>query len=136
MPYDRFVRTMLTASGSNFSVPPVNFYRAVQSREPTAIAQTVALSFMGVRPEGWPKQRWADMAVFFSKIGYKTTEQWKEEIVIFDPSKDFDPSAAGPIEADSARRRFACRFSPIRIRERSSPIGSSPRRTPGSPGPR
>ena len=93
MPYDRFVRTMLTSSGSNFSVPPVNFYRAVQSREPTAIAQTVAISFMGVRPEGLPKQRWADMAVFFSKIGYKPTEQWKEEIVIFDPSKNVSPSA-------------------------------------------
>ncbi len=99
MPYDRFVLTMLTSSGSNFSVPPVNFYRAVQSREPTALAQTVALSFMGVRPEGMTKQRWTDMAVFFSKISYKTTEQWKEEIVIFDPSKDFDPSTAGPINA-------------------------------------
>ena len=38
LPYDRFVRTMLTASGSNFSTPPVNFYRAVQSREPIAWA--------------------------------------------------------------------------------------------------
>ena len=26
MPYDRFVREMLTASGSNFDVPQVNFY--------------------------------------------------------------------------------------------------------------
>jgi hypothetical protein len=100
MPYDRFVRTMLTASGSNFGVPPVNFYRAVQSREPITIAQTVALSFMGVRPEGWPKQRWADMAVFFSKIGYKSTEQWKEEIVIFDPAKTSSSSdVGGPVEA-------------------------------------
>ena len=99
LPYDRFVRTMLTASGSNFSTPPVNFYRAVQSREPIAIAQTVALSFMGVRPEGWPKQRWADMAAFFAKIGYKTTEQWKEEIVIFDAAKNSMLSAAGPIAA-------------------------------------
>ena len=51
MPYDRFVREMLTASGSNFRVPQVNFYRAVQSREPQAIAQAVALTFMGVRAE-------------------------------------------------------------------------------------
>ncbi len=100
MPYDRFVREMLTATGSNFNVPPVNFYRAVQSREPTAIAQAVALSFMGVRPESWPKQRWAEMAVFFSKIGYKSTEEWKEEIVIFDPAKNSGASAAGrPIDA-------------------------------------
>ena len=43
MPYDRFVREMLTGSGSNFRYPQVNFYRAVQSREPQAVAQAVAL---------------------------------------------------------------------------------------------
>ncbi len=86
MPYDRFVREMLTASGSNFRVPQVNFYRAVQSREPQALAQAVALTFMGVRPEGWPKEKWSQMAVFFSRIGYKSTLEWKEEIVLFDPN--------------------------------------------------
>jgi hypothetical protein len=87
MPYDRFVREMLTASGSNFRDPQVNFYRAVQSREPQAIAQAVALSFMGVRPESWPKQRWSGMAAFFSQIAYKPTVEWKEEIVQFDLEK-------------------------------------------------
>ena len=33
-PYDRFARELLTSSGSNFRVPPVNFYRALQSRQP------------------------------------------------------------------------------------------------------
>jgi len=87
MPYDRFVREMLTASGSNFRNPQVNFYRAVQSREPQAVAQAVALSFMGVRPESWPKERWSGMAVFFSQIAYKPTVEWKEEIVQFDLEK-------------------------------------------------
>jgi hypothetical protein len=87
MPYDRFVRQMLTASGSNFRVPQVNFYRAVQSREPQALAQAVALTFMGVRPEGWPQEKWSQMAVFFSRIGYKSTLEWKEEIVLFDPNE-------------------------------------------------
>ena len=32
MPYDQFVRELLTSSGSNFRVPPVNFYRAMQSQ--------------------------------------------------------------------------------------------------------
>ena len=136
MPYDRFVREMLTASGSNFTVPPVNFYRAVQSREPTAIAQAVALSFMGVRPESWSKQRWSEMAVFFAKIGYKGTEQWKEEIVMFDPGQGRRPS--GRRRAD--RRRFSRRRRPsffrARIRARRSPIGWCCRRIPGSPGPR
>ncbi len=87
LPYDRFVREMLTASGSNFRVPQVNFYRAVQSREPQAIAQTVALTFMGTRAEKWPKERLAGMAAFFSQIGYKSTTEWKEEIVSLDISK-------------------------------------------------
>ena len=64
-PYDRFVREMLTASGSNFRDPPVNFYRAIQSKEPQAIAQAVALTFMGARASQWPKDRLAGMAVFF-----------------------------------------------------------------------
>ena len=29
MPYDEFARALLTSSGSNFRVPPVNFYRAL-----------------------------------------------------------------------------------------------------------
>jgi hypothetical protein len=86
-PYDQFVRAMLTASGSNFRDPPVNFYRAMQNREPAGIAQTVALTFMGARTEKWPPDRLAQMAAFFSRIGYKHTGEWKEEIVFFDPAK-------------------------------------------------
>ena len=81
MPYDRFVRELLTESGSNFRVPPANFYRAMQSHEPQAIAQTVALTFMGTRQ----KQEW--MVPFFSRVGYKETGEWKEQIVFFDASK-------------------------------------------------
>jgi hypothetical protein len=86
-PYDQFARELLTATGSNFRVGPVNFYRAVQSREPQALAQAVALTFMGVRTERWPAARQAEMAVFFSQIGYKPTGEWKEEIVFYDRGK-------------------------------------------------
>lgn len=84
-PYDQFVREMLTASGSNFRVGPVNFHRAVQNRTPDGIAGAVALTFMGARAELWPTNRLADMAVFFSQIGYKPTSEWKEEHVFWDP---------------------------------------------------
>jgi hypothetical protein len=94
VPYDRFVRALLTSSGSNFRVPEVNFYRAVQSKEPQAIARAVALTFMGVRAEHWPKERLNGMAAFFSRIGYKSTGEWKEEVVYFDPGWD-KPRAAG-----------------------------------------
>ena len=98
MPYDRFARELLTSSGSNFRDAPVNFYRAVQSREPQAIASTVALTFMGARTDAWPKERLAGMAAFFSQIGYKPTGEWKEEIVYFDSDKKapaFAPTSAG-----------------------------------------
>lgn len=110
VPYDRFVRELLTGNGSNFRVPQVNFYRAVQGRAPQSIAAAVALTFMGVRAESWPKDRLADMAVFFSQIGYKSTQEWKEEIVFFDPEKavaESNPATAGshatqnPAEAGS-----------------------------------
>jgi hypothetical protein len=94
-PYDRFVRELLTASGSNFQAGQVNFYRAMQSKEPQTIAQAVALTFMGTRAEKWPKERLAGMAAFFSKIGYKETGEWKEEIVFFDPDKTTAKAADG-----------------------------------------
>jgi hypothetical protein len=87
LPYDRFVRQLLVSSGSNFRVPEVNFYRALQSKEPQTIAQAVALTFMGARAGNWPKARLDGMAAFFSQIGYKSTAEWKEEIVYFDPQK-------------------------------------------------
>jgi hypothetical protein len=87
VPYDRFVREMLTASGSNFRVGPVNFYRAMQNKEPQGIAQAVALTFMGTRADQWPTNQLAGMAAFFSQVGYKQTGEWKEEIVFFDPGR-------------------------------------------------
>lgn len=84
-PYDQFVREMLTSSGSNFRVGPVNFYRAVQNRTPEGIAGAVALTFMGARIDSWPPERVAGMAAFFSQIGYKPTSEWKEENVFWDP---------------------------------------------------
>jgi hypothetical protein len=107
MPYDRFVREILTSSGSNFRVPQVNFYRALQSREPSAIAQAVALAFMGARAENWPKERLAGMAAFFSKIGYKSTGEWKEEIVLFDPDKPAARNASPAVFPDGTPARLS-----------------------------
>jgi hypothetical protein len=86
-PYDRFARELLTASGSNFRVGPVNFYRAMQNKTSEGIAKTVALTFMGARTDKWPKDRLDGMAAFFTQVGYKSTAEWKEEIVFFDLDK-------------------------------------------------
>jgi hypothetical protein len=89
-PYDQFARELLASSGSNFRVGPVNFYRAMQNREPQGIAQTVALTLMGTRADKWPTNKLAGMAGFFSQINYKPTGEWKEEIVFFDPACDIN----------------------------------------------
>jgi len=86
-PYDQFVREMLTSSGSNFRVGPVNFYRGIQNKTPEGIATAAALAFMGARAESWPTGRLSGTAVFFSQIGYKPTSEWKEESVFWDPLK-------------------------------------------------
>jgi len=86
LPYDQFARAMLTANGSDFDAPQVNFYRALQSKDPQTIAQTVALTFLGTRMEKWPAEQRSNLAAFFSNVGYKSTLEWKEEIVFFDPN--------------------------------------------------
>jgi len=84
-PYDKFARELLTSSGSNFRVGPVNFFRAVQNRTPEGIAGAVALVFMGTRVASWPPDKLAGMAAFYSQVGYKATSEWKEEDVFWDP---------------------------------------------------
>ena len=119
LPYDQFVREMLTSSGSNFRVPQVNFYRAMQSKEPPAIAQAVALTFMGTRAEKWPEERLAGMAAFFSQIGYKETAEWKEEIVFFDPGKTNAPTPSRRF----SRRNAGPALARSGTRAKCSPIG-------------
>ncbi len=92
-PYDEFARALLTSSGSNFRVAPVNFLRAVQSRSPSGLAQATALTLMGSRIEQWPEDRRKGMEVFFSRVTYKRTAEWKEEIVTL------SPAPAGPLVA-------------------------------------
>ncbi len=77
-PYDEMVYELLTSSGSNFRTPAVNFYRAFQKREPQIIADNVALLFLGLRkaPDSLPP--------FFTQLRYKSTREWKEEIVYID----------------------------------------------------
>jgi hypothetical protein len=86
-PYDEFARQLLTASGSNFRVPPVNFYRAIQGRKPADIAEAAALTFMGTRLKTWSQERRQELEAFFSRVAYKCTAEWKEEIVYPDPAQ-------------------------------------------------
>ena len=77
-PYDKFVRDLLSGTGSNFRVPQTNFYRAGSDRSPAKFTSDVALLFLGKRkaPVEWQP--------FFSQIKFKSTKEWKEEILCLD----------------------------------------------------
>jgi hypothetical protein len=93
MPYDQMARELLTSSGSNFRVPPVNFFRAVQGNGRQPVAAAVALTFTGSRIETWPADRRAGTEAMFSRVIFKPTAEWKEEIVCL------DPAAFSPLDA-------------------------------------
>jgi hypothetical protein len=94
-PYDRFARELLTSSGSNFRVPPVNFFRAVQSQEPESWARAAALAFMGMRIDKWEQDRREELTSLFRYVGHKPTREWKEEIIYFDAVKATEDAATG-----------------------------------------
>lgn len=96
-PYDQFVRELLTASGSNFRSPSANFYRPFQERSARQIADTVALVFMGIRlgNAGLTQSQIDEFSAFFAKVGYKSTDEWKEEIVFFNSLGCLTNSATG-----------------------------------------
>jgi hypothetical protein len=76
LPYDVFVRHLLTSSGSNFRVPAVNFYRAIEGQKPETIAAAVSLTLMGVRFSSWSREQQSGMANIFSRVAYKKTDEW------------------------------------------------------------
>lgn len=90
-PYDRFVRELLLATGSNFRDGAANFFRANASKDPQSLAETTALLFMGTslgcaRCHGHPTEPWTlddnlGLGAFFAKMAFKGTQEWKEEIV-------------------------------------------------------
>ena len=77
-PYNQIISELLLSKGSNFRMPAVNFYRAFPRKTPENIYGNIQLLFLGNRKpvdEG---------KVFFSQIRYKSTKEWKEEIVYVD----------------------------------------------------
>ncbi len=90
------VYEMLTSSGSNFRVGEVNFYRAMQQKNPQNYASAVALSFMGLDFESLSKPQQKDLVKIFKSIKMKETKEWKEEIVFDDPLKKYSFIAKMP----------------------------------------
>ena len=89
VPLDQIVRQLLAARGGTFSTPATNFYQI----EPDTLktAENVAQVFMGVRVQcaqchNHPFDRWTmddyySFAAFFSQIGRKEGEDYRETII-------------------------------------------------------
>lgn len=78
-PIDHFVRELLTSSGSTYSNPPANFYRAL--RDPQARGEAVARVFLGYRMQcaqchnhpfdQWTQADYYSWASLFSGLDYE-----------------------------------------------------------------
>jgi hypothetical protein len=88
-PMDQMVRELLSASGGTFKSPATNFYQTVDDR--LLLTENVAQVFMGMRIQcaqchNHPFDRWTmddyySFSAFFSQIGRKQGEDYRETIV-------------------------------------------------------
>jgi len=89
VPIDQIVRELLSSSGGVFETPATNFYQG--ERDTLKTAENVAQIFMGIRTQcaqchNHPFDRWTmddyyGFASFFSQIGRKNGEDYREVIV-------------------------------------------------------
>ncbi len=89
VPLNKMVQELLGASGGTFKNPPTNYYQI--ERDTLKTAENVAQVFMGIRTQcaqchNHPFDRWTmddyySFAAFFSQIGRKRGEDYRETIV-------------------------------------------------------
>lgn len=89
VPMDKMVKDILSASGGTFTTPQTNFYEL--DRDQLKVAENVAQIFMGMRIQcaqchNHPFDRWTqddyyNFAAFFSQVGRKRGEDYREQIV-------------------------------------------------------
>ena len=94
-PLKDMVCEMLTSSGSNFQIPYANTFRASADRTPKGLAKSIGRTFCGIDTATLSPWNQEKFALFFSRIRYKSTKEWKEEIVYTDP-EDVSFSARMP----------------------------------------
>ncbi|HEY3969251.1 MAG TPA: DUF1549 and DUF1553 domain-containing protein [Planctomycetaceae bacterium] len=89
VPLDKMVQTLLGANGGTFKVPQTNYYQ--NETDTLKVAENVAQVFMGMRVQcaqchNHPFDRWTQddyysFAAFFSQVGRKGGEDYRETIV-------------------------------------------------------
>jgi hypothetical protein len=89
VPMDKMVQELLGANGGTFKNPPTNFYQ--QTTDQLLLTENVAQVFMGMRIQcaqchNHPFDRWTQddyygFVAFFSQIGRKGTDDYRETVV-------------------------------------------------------
>src|SRR5437899_3680685 len=89
MPYDKFVYTILTASGSNVENPPASYYKV--QRSPDAVMENTTQLFLAIRCncnkchdhpfERWTQDQYYDLAAYFAQIDRKEDAKFKGQKV-------------------------------------------------------
>lgn len=89
VPMDQMVKDILSSTGGTFKTPQTNFYEI--ERDQLKVAENVAQIFMGMRIQcaqchNHPFDRWTqddyyNFAAFFSQVGRKRGEDYREQII-------------------------------------------------------
>ncbi len=100
-PWNDFARAVLFARGSNFRVPEVNFLRATAEKTPEGISEAVTSALLLEPTDKY--------AYYFSRVGFKSTREWKEVVVYLKPGpEDATPNAfMTELEGSLAKKFFS-----------------------------
>ncbi|MBX3412505.1 MAG: DUF1553 domain-containing protein [Pirellulales bacterium] len=89
MPYDQFVRALLTSTGSTFDNPPANYFRS--AADTNDCTETTAQLFLGIRIqcakchnhpfERWTQDNYYGIGAFFNRVQRKPGTQAEEQVV-------------------------------------------------------
>lgn len=114
LPYDQFVRELVSGVGSTYQHPPANYYRA--NRDPATRGETTARLFLGIRLQcarchNHPFDRWSqddyyDWAAVFAGIDYEIVDNKRrdkfdkhefvgEQVVKVSPEAKFNNARTG-----------------------------------------
>lgn len=110
VPIDQMVRDLLGSTGGTFSNAATNYYQI--ERDTLKVAENVAQVFMGIRTQcaqchNHPFDRWTmddyyGFAAFFSQIGRKQAEDYRETIVF----NSFGGEVAHPVGGRTMKPKF------------------------------
>ena len=115
-PWNDFARALLYGRGSNFRVPESNFLRATARRTPEGLAEVAMISFLlepSFELSDKASEKYASFSTryarYFSRVDWKSTREWKEELVYLkDGPADATPEAfMNELEGPLAKKFYA-----------------------------